>query len=143
MTHKQKALELFSKKIYCSQAVLASFSAELGLDEEQALLIGSCFGGGMCKAEVCGACTGALMALGLRHGQCRVGDTAGRERADRVAAAFLEAFAAKNGSYICRELLGCDISTPEGLQHARQNGLYDDICTKMIADAVELVEQML
>ena len=47
---------------------------ELGLTEEQALKLGGCFGGGMCKGEVCGACTGALMALGLKFGQCDIED---------------------------------------------------------------------
>ena len=28
----------------------------------------------MCKGEVCGACTGALMALGLKYGQSDIED---------------------------------------------------------------------
>ena len=66
MKHTEIASELFSKRYYCYQAVLAAFAEELGMTKEQALKVGACFGGGMCKAEVCGACTGALMALGLK-----------------------------------------------------------------------------
>ena len=62
MTHIEKATELFDKKFHCSQAVLAAFADELGITEQQALKIGACFGSGMRKGEVCGACTGALMA---------------------------------------------------------------------------------
>ena len=62
MTHIEKANELFGQKFHCSQAVFAAFAEELGITEEQALKIGACFGSGMRKGEVCGACTGALMA---------------------------------------------------------------------------------
>ena len=68
MKHTEIASELFSKRYYCSQAVLAAFAEELGMTKKQALRVAACFGGGMCKAEVCGACTGALMALGLKYG---------------------------------------------------------------------------
>lgn len=66
MIHIEKAQELFKQKYHCSQAVFAAFSEEIGLSEKQALKIGGCFGGGMCKGEVCGACVGALMVLGLK-----------------------------------------------------------------------------
>lgn len=65
MPHVEKSLKLFESKFNCAQSVFASFSEELGLDEKQALKIGGCFGSGMRKGKVCGACTGALMVLGL------------------------------------------------------------------------------
>ena len=49
MNHKQKAVDYFSQKLHCSQSVLAAFSEECGITEEQALKLGSCFGGGMRK----------------------------------------------------------------------------------------------
>ena len=68
MTNKRDmAIEYFSQKMHCSQAVLAAFSEECGISEEQAFKLGSCFGSGMRKGEVCGACTGALMVLGLLY----------------------------------------------------------------------------
>lgn len=39
------------------------YADECGLTEEQALKLGGCFGDGMRKGEVCGACTGALLVL--------------------------------------------------------------------------------
>ncbi len=65
MTRVEKAKELFEQYNYhCSQSILAVFAEDLGITEKQALKLGGCFGGGMCKGEVCGACVGALMALG-------------------------------------------------------------------------------
>ena len=81
-THKEKALALFDQKYHCSQAVLAAFADECGLTEQQALKLGACFGGGMRKGEVCGACTGALMVLGALYGQYDKADPASREIAD-------------------------------------------------------------
>ena len=52
MDHKEKALNYFSQQLHCSQAVLAAFAEECGITEEQALKLGSCFGGGMRKGEV-------------------------------------------------------------------------------------------
>ena len=143
MKHTEIASELFSKHYYCSQAVLAAFAEELGMTKEQALKVGACFGGGMCKAEVCGACTGALMALGLKYGMCEDGDLERKERANSYAVRFLDEFAKQNGSYICRELLDCDISTDEGKAYARANGLYATECPKMIESAVLIAEKLI
>lgn len=143
MTHIEKAEKLFLKKFHCSQAVLGAFAVELGISEEQALKLGGCFGGGMCKGEVCGACTGALMALGLKYGQCEIADLNSRLKTNDVTVKFLELFRDKNGSYICKELLGCDLATTEGKEYAREYNLFTEFCPKMVASAVEIAEQLL
>ncbi|MBR3666717.1 MAG: C_GCAxxG_C_C family protein [Ruminococcus sp.] len=143
MKHTEIASELFSKRYYCSQAVLAAFAEELGMTKEQALRVGACFGGGMCKAEVCGACTGALMALGLKYGMCEDGDYESKQRANSYTVRFLDEFAKQNGSYICRELLDCDISTDDGKAYARANGLFAEKCPEMIESAVLIAEKLI
>lgn len=143
MTHVEKAKILFEQKYHCSQAVLAAFAEELGLTETQALKLGACFGGGMCKGEVCGACTGALMALGLKYGQCEIDDVVSRAKANDVAVKFLEAFRAENGSCICKELLGCDLATQQGKEYALDHNLFTEFCPKMVASAVKIAEQIL
>ena len=144
MTHVEKAQELFNnQKYHCSQAVFAAFAEELGLNEKQALKIGGCFGAGMCKGEVCGACTGALMTLGLKYGQCEIEDLEGRAKTNDVAVKFLEAFRKENGSYLCRELLGCDLSSKEGIEYAVAHNLFTEFCPKMVVSATKIVEQLL
>ncbi|MGM9889438.1 MAG: C-GCAxxG-C-C family protein, partial [Floccifex porci] len=98
MTHEEKACELFGKKFHCSQAVFAAFAEELGIVEEQALKIGACFGSGMRKGEVCGACTGALMVLGLKYGQSDITDMESRLKANEVTDKFMNEFKKENGS---------------------------------------------
>lgn len=143
MTHTEKAIELFEQKFHCSQAVLAAFADKLGLTEKQALKLGACFGGGMCKGEVCGACTGALMALGLKFGHSEKDDTESKNKTNEITVKFLETFAEKNGSYMCKELLGADLSTPQGKAYAVENNLFTEFCPKMVISAVEIAEKFL
>lgn len=121
MKHTEIASELFSKRYYCSQAVLAAFAEELGMTKEQALRVGACFGGGMCED----------------------GDYESQQRANSYAVRFLDEFAKQNGSYICRELLDCDIATDEGKAYARANGLFATECPKMIESAVLIAEKLI
>lgn len=143
MKHTELANMYFEQKYHCSQAVLAAFAEELGLTKQQALKLGGCFGGGMCKGEVCGACTGALMALGLKFGQSDVEDMQSRKKANDVAVEFLEAFAKENGSYICKELLGYDLTTEEGYKQAMEKKLFVEFCPKMVESATIIVEELL
>ena len=142
MEHVDKANELYEQGFYCSQAVFAAFAEELGLTEKQAFQVGSCFGGGMCKGEVCGACTGALMVLGMKYGRYISDDWDSQKRANDIAEKFLEQFRMENGSYICSELLGCDIATVEGKAYAREKKLFSELCPRMVASAVKILEQL-
>ena len=143
MTHKEKALEYFGKKFHCSQSVLAAFADECGLTEEQALKLGACFGGGMRQGEVCGAVTGALMVLGMLYGQYDMNDMESRMTANKVNDEMMKRFKEKNGTYICNNLLGCDISSPQGVQYALDNKLFIDFCPKMVESAVEILEEII
>ena len=136
MNRIDDAVELFENGYMCSQAVFAAFSSELGVSRENALKIGACFGSGMRKGEVCGACTGALMALGLKYGDSKI-------KSNEVCEKFLDEFKNANGSYICNDLLGCDISTEEGVKFARENNLFKEICPKMVESAAEIVERII
>lgn len=143
MTHVEKATDLFSKKFHYSQAVFAAFADELGITEQQALKIGACFGSGMRKGEVCGACTGALMALGLKYGQCSEEDIDSRLKTNDVTDRFMSEFKKENGSFICRELLGCDLSTEEGIATALEKNSFTEFCPKMVESATKIAEDIL
>ena len=49
----------------CCQAVVSVFAEDAGYDEEACMKAATFFRGGMQTGSVCGAITGALMALGL------------------------------------------------------------------------------
>jgi C_GCAxxG_C_C family probable redox protein len=121
--------------------VLTAFASEFGLSDEMALKIAAPFGGGMARTgKTCGAVTGGLMALGLKYGYTTPG---GRDATYGIAQKFMNHFEEKHGSTLCRELIGCDISTPEGLQKAHESGVTESVCPKVVHDAVVILQAML
>lgn len=142
MNKEKTALEYFSQKFHCSQSVLAAYAGELGLTEEQALKLGGCMGTGLRKGEVCGACLGALMVLGMKYGQSKADDLESRSKANEVSDLFLEKFSSENGSYICNQLLNCDIRTKEGLKYAVERKLFTEFCPKMVSSAIKILEEI-
>lgn len=136
MSRVNEAVQLFDNGHLCSQAVFEVFCEDFGLPASEAFKIGACFGSGMRQGEVCGACTGALMVLGLKYGDDKA-------KCDWVSDVFFEEFKKENGSFICRDLLGCDISTPEGVRSARDQNLFRELCPKMVASAVEITEKIM
>ena len=56
---------------------------------------------------------------------------------------FMERFKSENGSYICKEILGCDISTDEGRAYAQENNSFKEICPGMVKSAVNILESII
>lgn len=144
MNRKDRALALFKQGFSCSQAVAAVFAEDHGLPVPIALRLAQGFGGGMARlAETCGAVTGAIMVVGLKHGRTRPGDDAAKERTYALVQEVVRRFRARHGALDCRDLLGCDIGTPEGRKLVADEKLHDDICPLLIASAVEILEDVL
>ncbi len=142
MTRSDMAAELYSQGFICSQAVFAVFAEKYGLSKETALKIGCGFGGGMRNAELCGAVTGAVMVISLRYGHIVGSDSEAKALCFRKAREFTDRFAEKNGSIVCRDLLGIDIFKGDGMQIAAEKNLFKTTCVDMIRDAVELLEEL-
>jgi C_GCAxxG_C_C family probable redox protein len=144
MSGVEEAVSCFNEGFMCSQAVLSAYSGQFGLDRETALKVSAAFGGGMGRmGEICGAVTGAFMVIGLKYGRTAVQDTQSHENTNRLVKEFVDRFKSLNGSIICRELLGCDLSTPDGLKTFVEKKLRDTLCPKFVRDAADIVEQLL
>ena len=139
----EQAVEWFRNGLNCSQAVLGSYCRELGLDCELAFKVATGFGGGMRMAETCGAVTGAFMVLGLKYGNSTAEDKKAKAKTYERIVEYTDRFKARNGSVNCSYLLGCDISTPEGMEKAQENELFSSVCPKMVRDAAEILEEIL
>jgi C_GCAxxG_C_C family probable redox protein len=139
-----RAVRVLKEGYNCAQSVFSTFAPGLGLEERTAAKIASAFGGGMARrGGACGAVTGALMALGLEGGSSRPQELEIKEALYEVAREFVRRFEERNGTIVCRDLLGCDISTHEGYERAKTQGLFDTVCTKLVRDSVEILEDML
>ncbi len=83
------------------------------------------------------------MVLGLLYGQSDKEDLESRMQANRVNEAMMERFSEKCGSYICNDLLGCDVRTEQGIQYAREHNLFTELCPRMVENAVEVLEKII
>jgi len=139
----EDAVTCFAGDFSCAQAVCSTYGPQLGLSRELAMKVAGAFGSGMGRlGQTCGAVTGALMVIGLRYGKTEAGDDEAKERTYTLAKEFADRFTARHGSIVCQELLGCDISTPEGKEFASAQGLFDTRCPTFVRDAAQILEEM-
>ena len=143
-TQTENAVDLavarFGKGHSCAQAVFSVFAEQLGLQYETAVKISAGFGGGMGLGNVCGAVTGAIMALGLKYGGI---DPKAKGQTSKLVREFTDRFKAQHQFLNCRELLGCDLSTAEGRQLAKEKKLHSTVCNGIVTDAARILKELL
>ncbi len=131
----------FARGFNCAQSIFSAFAGRYGISSEFAVRLSAPFGAGMGRqGEVCGALTGALMVLGLQYGREQPGD---KEDIYRITHEFILQFQQRHGAIRCRELLGQDISTPEGLQSAREKDLFTGVCPMLIDETAKALMKYL
>lgn len=135
MTHEEKAEAFFKEGLNCSQAVFCAYAEELGLDLALAKRLSSGLGGGVGRMrEVCGAVTGATLALGLRAGE-------DKSAVYPLVQDFCAKFKAECGSIVCRDLLAGTGASAGGAPEARTEAYYKKRpCVEMVKLAARLLE---
>lgn len=134
------AIEKFLSGYNCAQAVLYSSAENVGIDRDTALRVACGFGAGLGRAQdVCGAVSGGVMALGMKYGRGEGDDKSRTEDTYRRTREFLAQFKRRHGSIICRDLIGCDLQSPEGQQLFKDKNLLRETCAKCVQTASELV----
>lgn len=117
--------EYFMQGYNCSQAVVAAWAEEVGLDMQTAMRISCGFGGGIGRLrEVCGTVSGAVMILNWKYGYTDGRDQQAKGEMYKLIQAFASRFKEENGfdSIVCKELLGLEgASAP---QPAKRTGEY-------------------
>jgi C_GCAxxG_C_C family probable redox protein len=144
MEKREESAKKFDQGFSCSQSIFSTYAPLYGIEEQTALKIATSFGGGMARmANTCGAVTGAFMVLGLVFGRGSIEDSAAKEKTYERAALFVERFREKHGSIVCRELLGYDMSTPEGAEKLREMKVISERCPGFVRDAALILESLL
>ena len=139
-----QAVSYFDSDYNCCQSILLAYGTQFGISDETAAHLGTGFGGGMARCgEVCGAVTAAIMVIGLKHGMANEGDDKARNRTYELVHEFMNKFKASNGSVRCGDLLGLDISTPEGRQAAKEKGLFKTLCPGLVKSAAEILDPLI
>lgn len=83
------------------------------------------------------------MVLGLKYGHCHSENEEEKGRAYRISEDFMNRFIQKNGTVVCRELLGYDLSEPEDMKKIKELNLFKTTCSEMVRCATEIVDEMI
>ncbi|MEG1999719.1 MAG: C-GCAxxG-C-C family protein, partial [Bacteroidales bacterium] len=103
----QRAVSYFKSGYNCSQSVFMAYADIFELDEKFAARISAPLGGGMGRLrEVCGAVSGSFLLAGLKYPADDPLDRAAKTKNYAVVQELASKFREKNGSIICRDLLG-------------------------------------
>jgi len=139
-TKTEQAVEMFGP-FDCSQAILAAWCGDYGLEKETALKLSCGLAAGMARlGYTCGAVTGAYLVIGLVHGKSHPGDSAAKEKTFALVQEFDRRFREKHGSTNCTELLGIDLRDSDRELVGRQ---VREKCHGYVRDAAEILEAIL
>ena len=126
MSVQEEAIRLHACGYNCAQSVLAALGSYTGLEEKTALALSGGFGGGVRCGEICGAASGAVMALGLAFPYYDGEDAGARARIAKLTMAFNRDFQQQFGCIRCQDL--------------KRNGIP---CNELIAWAAAHAEELI
>jgi C_GCAxxG_C_C family probable redox protein len=127
----------------CAEATLIALKEAYGLPEPgdssaaMALNGGIAYSGGMC-----GAISGAAIALGLLAAQRIEGHGLAKRTARRLTARLMADFEERHGAVDCRDLIGVDLRTEEQHQAFLDSGIWRERCMRQIEFVVEALEPL-
>jgi len=121
----------------CAETTFIVLKGAFGLhdptDSSAAMALngGVAYSGGMC-----GAVSGAALAVGMLAEQ-RIADHREAKRVAReLVARLMDDFRAQHGSVDCRDLIGIDLRAPGGHERFIESGTWRDGCMRQIEFAV-------
>ncbi len=114
MKTSERAVQLHGEGFSCAQSVLMSLKGLTGLTEECSADLGAGFGRGAGVEELCGAISGAVLAMSAVGGAKAKPQILEKNR--ELCAAFRERF----GAVRCEELKAAEISCDEAIAFAAE-----------------------
>jgi len=143
MKLEDEAKAIFNQHYNCAQSTVAPFAKVLGVDLDLIFKIATPFGGGMGHAgQICGAVSGALMAIGLAKG-ITFYEKDKKYACYGLAQDFQDRFRTLHGDLTCPGLLGLDIGDPEELAKVRELDLFHTLCPRLVGDAARITGELL
>lgn len=135
-TVANRSRQLFESGYYCAESVLLAVAESQGLKSDLIPKIATGFCGGIARTSgMCGAVSGAIMAINLSTG--RTSPEQSVKDSYLAVQKFLEKFGDKYGSTHCGQLLGCNLATPEGQQRFKENRLVEK-CKDFTTEAARM-----
>lgn len=143
------AKEFFLQGYNCAQAVFGAFCEDFGIDKKTGFVLSSGFGGGISRRrEVCGAVSGAVLVLSLKHGYSDPkADEIKKDLYSKVREVLKE-IEEETGSIICRDLLGLEEKVSSPIPERRTEKYYAKrpcaelvyICAKAVEDHLQNID---
>ena len=144
MTRPEKAIDIFKQRFNCSQALFTAFRQEDKVDEETALKLSTVFGAGVASTGgMCGAVSGALMAISMKHGRGDIPSIDAKAKTYQLGQRFMNEFKLRNHSCACADLLGMNIGIPENMTRAQELKLFETRCVEIVKTAAEILEKII
>lgn len=131
MSIKDNATKNHSCGMNCAQSLAVALGEMLDQDVELLRSIAAGFGGGIKNGEICGACSGAVMVLGLVNGK----ESAGA-MTKQLTGEFKEAF----GGLRCVDVLGYDLNNPADLSIISEQNLFVKRCRFVIGETTQMAQ---
>ncbi len=152
--------ELASRKAYdyeaqygnCAQCVLLTMQELFQLEGGSAFKCANGFAAGIGRlGSVCGAFSGAIMALGLRYGRDRIdaSDKTGWLKIVDLVNELFERFGQEYGSILCRDIQkrvfgqSFDLRDPEQYDVFEEAGAHVDKCPSVVGNAAKWTAELL
>jgi C_GCAxxG_C_C family probable redox protein len=134
------AQEYFDGGFNCAESTLVALAIHFGKTAPNVPSIATAFGGGMARTRnVCGAVSGALMALGLLCGRSHSSDD--KDRCYALASELIQAVQSHCGSINCFDLTGLDFTQPDH-QQAYKEKIHGEVCVPLVRYIVDRVMEM-
>ena len=137
------SMKYFSTDYNCSQSVMKAVLENKGLDFNEIFHLAAGFGGGVgLQGHICGAVSGAVAALGVINGK-KFDDVAKHKEATYESSEkFMQLFQDKNGSIICDELTGIEMTDRAAHDRAIEDGTFKKVCPGYVEDAVRITLEL-
>lgn len=136
---------LFRGGYNCAQSVFAAYADLFGMDRTTALKMSSAMGGGIGRMrEICGAVSAMAMLAGLKEGNDDPENEEAKAHIYALVRDMSGKFKEKEGTLICRELLGIEGMEESAKPTVRTPAFYATRpCARLIAEAAEIIEEIL
>jgi C_GCAxxG_C_C family probable redox protein len=129
----EKAVKLFDSGYNCAESVLLALSEHFNQKTPAIPRIATGFGAGIGRSgQVCGALSGAVMAIGLKMGCDKAEEKEKRNATYESVRQMMKAFKKEFGSTQCKTLTQCNLQTQEGQQKYRTQEHRKKLCPKFV-----------
>lgn len=139
------AVSLFESGYNCAQSVFAAYADLFGMDFSTALKMSGAMGAGIGRMrEVCGAVSSMALLAGLKEGNDDPENEEAKAHIYELVRHMSALFKEKQGTIICRELLGIEGMEESAKPSVRTPEFYAKRpCGRIIACAAEIIEDVL